>query len=57
MPYLVELVIVAAAVLAFRFNGRRNARCPRGTDLMELCQGENSVNVSDPILRKDIDIA
>ena len=54
MPYIVGLVIAVAAVLAFWFYGRRNARRPRGTDLMELRQAENTVKVSDPILRKDI---
>ena len=56
MPYLVGLVIVAAVVVAFWFYGRRSARRARGTDLMELRQAENKVKVSDPILRRDIDI-
>ena len=56
MPYLVGLVIVAAVVLGFWFYGRRNAGRARGTDLAELRQAENKVKVSDPILRRDIDI-
>ena len=56
MPYLVGLAIVVAIALAFWFYGRRNARRPRGSDLTELRQAENKVKVSDPIMRRDIDI-
>ena len=56
MPYLVGLAIVVAILLAFWFYGRRNASRARGTDLTELRQAENKVKVSDPIMRRDIDI-
>ena len=56
MPYLVGLAVVVAAALAFWLYGRRNARRASGTDLMELRQAENKVKVSDPIMRRDIDI-
>ena len=36
--------------------GRGDERRARGRDLMELRQAENKVKVSDPILRRDIDI-
>ena len=57
MPYLAGLVIVIALGLAFWllfFKGNR--RRARGSDLTELRQAENKVKVSDPILRRDIDI-
>ena len=56
MPYLVGLAIVVAIALEFWFYGRRNARRARGSDLTELRQAENKVKVSDPIMRRDIDI-
>ena len=56
MPYLVGLAIVVAVVLAFWFYGRGNARRARGSDLTELRPAENKVKVSDPIMRRDIDI-
>ncbi len=57
MPYLAGLVIVIAFGLAFWllfFKGNR--RRASGSDLTELRQAENKVKVSDPILRRDIDI-
>ena len=57
MLYLAALVVVAAIVFALWwlfFKG--NASRARGSDLMELRQAENKVKVSDPILRRDIDI-
>ena len=57
MPYLVGLAAVIVCVLAFWFwSGRRNTRRARGSDLTELRQAENKVKVSDPILRRDIDV-
>lgn len=57
MPYIIGLAVVAALALAlwFQFN-RRNTSRARGADLTELRQAENKVKVSDPILRRDIDI-
>lgn len=57
MPYLVGLVVIAAFALAFwwLFFKGNNGRA-RGSDLTELRQAENKVKVSDPILRRDIDI-
>ena len=57
MLYLAGLVVIVAFALAFRwlFSGR-NTRRARGSDLMEFRQAENKVKVSDPILRRDIDI-
>ena len=57
MPFLVGLVVVVVAALSvwlLFFKG--NARRASGSDLMELRQAENKVKVSDPILRRDIDI-
>ena len=57
MLYLAGLVVVVGFALAFWwlfFKG--NNRHARGSDLMELRQAENKVKVSDPILRRDIDI-
>ena len=57
MLYLGGLIVVVAFALAFWwlfFKG--NNRSARGSDLMELRQAENKVKVSDPILRRDIDI-
>ena len=57
MPFLAGLVVVAAIALAvWWFFVRGNDRRARGSDLMELRQAENKVKVSDPILRRDIDI-
>ncbi len=57
MLYLAGLVVVVAFALAFwLLFVRGNARSARGSDLMELRQAENKVKVSDPILRRDIDI-
>ena len=57
MPYLAGLVVVVALVLAFWLLFiKGNRRRARGSDLMELRQAENKVKVSDPILRRDIDI-
>ena len=57
MPYLAGLVVVVAFAVAFWWlfvkGSRRRAK---GSDLMELRQAENKVKVSDPILRRDIDI-
>ena len=57
MLYLAGLVIVVGFALAFwwLFVKGNNGRA-RGSDLMELRQAENKVKVSDPILRRDIDI-
>ena len=57
MLYLAGLVVVVAFALAFWwlfFKG--DTRRARGSDLMELRQAENKVKVSDPILRRDIDV-
>lgn len=57
MPYLFGLAAVVVGVLAFwLWSGRRNTRRARGSDLTELRQAENKVKVSDPILRRDIDV-
>ena len=57
MPYLVGLAVVIVFALAFwRLFVAGNFRRARGSDLMELRQAENKVKVSDPILRRDIDI-
>ncbi len=57
MLYLAGLVVVVAFALAFWWLFiRGNNRHARGSDLMELRQAENKVKVSDPILRRDIDI-
>ena len=57
MLYLVGLALVIAFALAFyKLFGTGNIRRARGSDLMELRQAENRVKVSDPILRRDIDI-
>ena len=57
MLYLVGMAVVVAFALAFwLLFGARNTRRARGSDLMELRQAENKVKVSDPILRRDIDI-
>ena len=57
MLYLAGLVVVVGFALAFWWLFvRGNDRRARGSDLMELRQAENKVKVSDPILRRDIDI-
>ena len=57
MPYLAGLVIIVVAALAiWLLFIRGNTGRARGRDLMELRQAENKVKVSDPILRRDIDI-
>ena len=57
MLYLAGLVVVVAFALAFWWLFvKGNANRARGSDLMELRQAENKVKVSDPILRRDIDI-
>ena len=57
MLYLAGLVVVVGFALAFWWLfARGNTRSARGSDLMELRQAENKVKVSDPILRRDIDI-
>ena len=57
MPYLIGLAVVIALAVALwlRF-GQRNTNRATGGDLTELRQAENKVKVSDPILRRDIDI-
>ncbi len=47
---------MVAIALALWFYGRRNVRRARGSDLTELRQAEHKVKVSDPIMRRDIDI-
>ena len=57
MLYLAGLVVVVGFALAFWWLFvKGNANRARGSDLMELRQAENKVKVSDPILRRDIDI-
>lgn len=57
MIYLAGLAIIAGFALAFWWLFvSRNTRPARGSDLMELRQAENKVKLSDPILRRDIDI-
>ena len=57
MLYLVGLIVVVASVSAFWWLFvRGNKRRATGSDLTELRQAENKVKVSDPILRRDIDI-
>ena len=56
MLYLAGLAVVIVLVLALLWYGTGNSRRTRGSDLMELRQAENKVKVSDPILRRDIDI-
>ena len=57
MPYLAGLVVVVACAVAFWWLFVRGSRRrAKGSDLMELRQAENKVKVSDPILRRDIDI-
>ena len=57
MPVLVVLAIVVIVAFAlWWFFIRGNNRRATGSDLTELRQAENKVKVSDPILRRDIDI-
>ena len=57
MPYLIGLaIVIALAVALWLWFGQRNANRATGSDLTELRQAENKVKVSDPILRRDIDI-
>ena len=57
MPLLFVLAIVVVIVLAlWLLFGRGNSSRASGSDLTELRQAENKVKVSDPILRRDIDI-
>lgn len=57
MPYLIGLaVVIALAVALWLWFGQRNNHRATGSDLTELRQAENKVKVSDPILRRDIDI-
>ena len=57
MLYLVGLVVIVGFAFAFwRLFSKGNNRQARGSDLMELRQAESKVKVSDPILRRDIDI-
>jgi len=56
MLYLVGLAVVVLAALALLWYGKGNSHRPRGNDLAELRQAETKVKVSDPILRRDIDI-
>jgi hypothetical protein len=50
------IVIVAFAFVFWSLFVRRTKRRAKGSDLTELRQAENKVKVSDPILRRDIDI-
>ena len=57
MLYLVGLVVIVGFALAFWWLfSRGNNRQASGSDLTELRQAESKVKVSDPILRRDIDI-
>lgn len=57
MILLVGVAVAAALALAFwMLFGSGDRRRARGSDLTELRQAENKVKVSDPILRRDIDI-
>ena len=56
MPYLVVLALIALAALVYLLFFRGNSRRATGRDLTELRQAENKVKVSDPILRRDIDV-
>ena len=57
MPYFIGVAVIVVLVLALSwlFGGRKKRRAT-GSDLTELRQAENKVKVSDPILRRDIDI-
>ena len=56
MLYLAGLAAVIVLALGLLWYNTGNSRRARGSDLMELRQAENKVKVSDPILRRDIDI-
>ena len=57
MPYLAGLVIlVMLAFVIWWFARSRRTDRPSGNDLVELRQAENKVKLSDPILRRDIDV-
>lgn len=56
MLYLIGLAVLIALALTIWFFGKGNPRRAKGSDLTELRQAENKVKVSDPILRRDIDI-
>ncbi len=57
MLYFAGLIVVVGFALAFWWLFvKGNTGRARGSDLMELRQAENKVKVSDPILRRDIDI-
>lgn len=56
MPYVVVLVVIVLAALVYLLFFRGNPRSATGRALTELRQAENKVKVSDPILRRDIDI-
>ena len=57
MLYLVGLVVIVGFALAFWWLfSKGNNRQASGSDLTELRQAESKVKVSDPILRRDIDI-
>lgn len=57
MPYLAGLVIlVMLACVIWWFARSRKPYRARGNDLVELRQAESKVKLSDPILRRDIDV-
>lgn len=57
MPYLAGLVIlVILAFVIWWFVRSKKPNQARGNDLVELRQAENKVKLSDPILRRDIDV-
>ena len=57
MPYLSGLVIlVLLGFVIWWFVRSRKPSRARGNDLVDLRQAENKVKLSDPILRRDIDV-
>ena len=57
MPYLAGLfIIVMLAFVIWWFARPRKPSRASGNDLVELRQAENKVKLSDPILRRDIDV-
>lgn len=56
MPVIPLIIIVLVVAFLLWQYSKRNSRKAQGNDLMELRQAENKVKVSDPILRRDIDI-
>ena len=56
MPAIVLIVIVLVVAFALWQSSKRNSRRAHGQELTELLQAEKKVKVSDPILRRDIDI-